>query len=82
MVSRCLPRFGLLSIMVTRYETTRGCPRKRMTTAHIVTGDPADDGTSDTSFGENGRGSGGANDERNGKGNFAEHAFSSDAVCC
>lgn len=60
--------------MVTSDKASRGRPRECMTTADIVTGNPADDGASDASLGENGCSGDGAGDQRNNQSDFAEHA--------
>ena len=43
---------GLLGIMVMRNEASRSSARQRMTATDIVTGNPANDRTSDAPFGE------------------------------
>lgn len=68
--------------MVTSDKASRGRPRECMTTADIVTGDPADDGTSDASLGENGCSGDGTGGQRDNQSDFAEHAVFLDGVCC
>jgi len=73
---------GLLRKVVTGDKTSRGRARERMTTADIVTGNPADDGASNTSLGENGCGGDGTGDQRNNESDFSKHAVFLDEVCC
>jgi len=68
--------------VVTSDKASRGRPRKGMTTADIVTGNPADDGASDASLSENGCGRGGTGDQCNNESDFAEHAVFLEEVCC
>ena len=68
------PGLGLLRIMVAGDKASRSRSRERMTTADIVTGNPADDGAADASLGENGRGRDGTGGQRNTESDFAEHA--------
>jgi len=87
---RCVPStprggflgLGLLREVVTGDKASRSRPREGMTTADIMTGNPADDGASDASLGENGCGRGGTGDQSNNQSDFTEHAFFLEEVCC
>jgi hypothetical protein len=75
-------RFGQLCVVVTGDKASRGRPRKGMTTADIVTGNPAHDGASDASLGENGCSGRGTGDQSNSESDFTEHAVFLDEVYC